>query len=33
LKDREEKIRLVFNVKETYKENGQLLFLPKVEVF
>ena len=33
LKDREEKIRLVFDVKEIYKENGQLLFLPKVEIF
>jgi hypothetical protein len=33
LKDREEEIRLVFDVKETYKEKGQLLFLPKVEIF
>ena len=33
LRNREEQIRLVFDVKETYKEKGQLLFLPKVEVF
>jgi len=33
LRNREEEIRLVFDVKETYKEKGQLLFLPKVEIF
>ena len=32
LKDGEE-VRLVFDVKEIYQEDGQLLFLPKVEIF
>ena len=33
LKDREDEVRLVFEVKEFYKEKGQLMLFPKVEIF
>lgn len=33
LKDREDEVRLVFEVKEFYEEKGQLMLIPRVEIF